>query len=189
MDEQTIAQTTEATEQTEAKTYTQEDFEKALQSETDKRVSQALEKQERKNQAKIKEAERLAKMSEEQRYNYELESREKAIQEKEEALALAENKAEAAKQLAAKGISANLVSLVVAKDADTMLDNITLLENEFKASVKAEVERRLTTSTPKKNLPIDGNITKADFHKMSLAQQAELYRNNPSLYNSLSGRN
>lgn len=43
-----------------------------LQKEADRRVSEALKKQELKTSAKIKEAEKLAKMNESQKYEYEL---------------------------------------------------------------------------------------------------------------------
>ena len=163
------------------KTFTAEE----LQAEVDRRVTQAMKTAEKKANARVKEAEKLAQMNEQQRYEYELESREKAIAEKEKALALAENKATASAILADKGISAKLVDFVVAEDAETMNENISLLEKEFKASVKAEVERRLSTSTPKKNLPTDQPISKESFKKMTLTQQAELYQSNPDLYNQL----
>lgn len=169
----------------EPKTYSQEEFDKALQSEVDRRVTQAMEKANRKADARVKEAEKLAKMNEQQRYEYELESREKAIAEKEKQLALAENKATAASILADKGISAKLVDFVVAEDADTMANNIQLLDQEFKASVKAEVEKRLATTTPKKNLPPDTVITKESFSKMKLTEQAQLFQTNPELYRQL----
>ena len=165
----------------EPKTFTAEE----MQAEIDRRVTQAMKTAERKANARVKEAEKLAKMNEQQRYEYELESREKAIAEKEQALALAENKATAAQILSDRGISAKLVDFVVAQDAETMNENISLLEAEFKASVKAEVERRLATSTPKKNLPTDKAITQQEFRNLSLTQQAEIWRNNPDLYNQL----
>ena len=170
----------------EVKTYTEEEFNKALQSEVDKRVTQAMQRAQKKADARVKEAKKLAQMNEQQRYEYELESREKAIAEKEQALALAENKATAASVLADKGISAKLVDFVVAEDAETMMDNINLLEKEFKDSVKAEVEKRLATSTPKKNLPTDKPITKDSFSKMKLTEQALLYQQNPDLFKQLS---
>lgn len=173
------------TQQEEVKTYSQEEFDKALQSEVDKRITQAMKTAERKADARVKEAEKLAKMNEQQRYEYELDTREKAIAEKEKQLALAENKAMAASILADKGISAKLVDFVVAEDAETMSNNISLLEAEFKSSVKAEVEKRLATSTPKKNLPIDQTINKETFSKMKLTEQAALYNSNPELYKQL----
>lgn len=173
----------EATET--VKTYTQEELDAAIQREADRRVTQALQKQERRNQEKMKEAEKLAQMNEQQKYEYQLEQREKAIAEKERALTLAENKNEASKILAEKGISLELVDFVVAEDADTMAANIQLLDNAFKKSVRLEVERRLGTSSPKKNLPPDQELTKETFNKMSLAKQQELYRQNPDLYAQL----
>lgn len=178
-----VEETTETT-----KTYTQEEVDALLQKEADRRVTEALKKQERKTADKVREAERLAQMNEQQKYEYQLEQREKAIAEKEKALALAENKNEASKILAEKGLSLSLVDFVVAEDADTMNDNITLLDKAFKASVKAEVEKRLGTDTPKKDLPLDQTITKEDFRKMDLNQQAELARTNPELYRQLTVR-
>ena len=102
MDENKI---TETQEEGQAKTYTQEEVDALLQKEADRRVTDALKKQERKNQEKVREAEKLAKMNEQEKYQYELEQREKAIAEKEKALALAENKNEASKILAEKSIT------------------------------------------------------------------------------------
>ena len=180
-----MEETNQETTVEEPKTYTQEEVDKLLQSEADRRVSEAMKKAERKKEAAIKEATKLAKMDEEQRYQYELEQREKAIADKERELALAENKATASMVLSNRGISAELVNLVVAEDADTMNQNIQLLEKAFKESVKAEVEKRLATSTPKKNLPLDTAISRDSFRKMPLSKQAEIYRTNPELYKTL----
>ena len=147
-----------------------------------------FQKQEKKNAEKMREAQKLAQMNEAEKFQYELEQREKAILEKEKALALAENKNEASKILAEKGLSLSLVDFVVAEDAETMNSNISLLEKAFKASVKAEVEKRLGSSSPKKNLPPDETITKESFGKMSLQKQQELYRENPELYKALIGK-
>ena len=170
------------------KTYTQAEVEELLQKEADRRVTMALQKQEKKNAEKVREAEKLAQMNEQQKFEYQLEQREKAILEKEKALALAENKNEASKILADKGLSLSLVDFVVAEDAETMNSNITLLEKAFKASVKAEVEKRLGSSTPKKDLPLDETLTKEAFSKMSLIKQQELARNNPELYKALTAK-
>ncbi|WP_273445734.1 DUF4355 domain-containing protein [Thermophilibacter provencensis] len=176
------------TQETTPRTYTEEEVRELLQKEGDKRVSEAMKKAERKSQAKIKEATKLAQMNEEQKFQYELEQREKAIEAKEKELALAENKATASQVLADRGLSAKLVDMVVAEDADEMMDNINLLDSAFKASVKAEVEKRLASKTPKKNLPLDTHITQEQFRAMPLSQQAELYKTNPDLYKQLSGR-
>lgn len=167
------------------KTYTQAEVDALLQKEADKRVTEALKKQERKNAEKIKEAEKLAQMNEAEKFQYQLEQREKAIAEKEKELALAENKNEASKILAEKGLSLALVDFVVAEDAETMNENIKTLDTAFKQSVKLEVEKRLASSTPKKNLPQDKTIDKNAFRRMSMTELTELKQNNPDLYNSL----
>lgn len=170
---------------TETKLYTQEEVDKMLQSEVDRRITSALKKQAKNNEAKIKEAQKLAQMNESEKFQYELEQREKAIAEKEKALALAENKNEASKILADKGLSLSLVDFVIAEDAETMNSNIRLLEKAFKDSVKREVEKRLGSSAPKKNLPPDETITKEQAKKMGIRERQQLLMNNPELYAQL----
>ena len=170
---------------TETKTYTQEEVDKMLQSEVDRRITSALKKQAKSNEAKIKEAQKLAQMNESEKYEYELEQREKAIEEKEKALALAENKNIASQILADKGLSLSLVDFVVAEDAETMNDRIKTLDKAFKESVKREVEKRLGSSAPKKNLPPDETITKEQAKKMTIIQRQNLLNSNPDLYKTL----
>jgi hypothetical protein len=170
------------------KTYTQEEVDALLQSEADRRVSQALKKAEEKKAAAVKEAQRLAAMNEQEKYEYELQQRENAIAEKEKQLALAENKNEASKILAEKGISISLVDFIVAEDAETMKANIDLLDKCFKDSVKAEVEKRLKSATPKTNVQVNTDeMTKDKFMKLSVREQQELFNTNPDLINTLLG--
>lgn len=166
-------------------TMTQEELDARIQKEADRRVTQAMKTAEKKSADKVREAQRLASMSAQEQYEYQLQQREAAIAEKERQLALAENKNEASKVLAEKGLSLALVDFVLAEDAETMMANIRTLEKAFKASVKAEVERRLGTDIPKKNLPRDDELTKEKFRAMSLAEQAQLLRENPELYEQM----
>lgn len=166
------------------KTYTQEEVDALLQKEADRRVSEALKKVNKKNELAIKEAQKLAAMNEQEKYEYELKQREEAIIAKERELALSENKNEASKILAEKGLSLNLVDFVVAEDADTMKKNIDLLDKAFKASVRSEIEKRIGTN-PKRGVSTEKTITKEDFKKMSLGDLNNLYKTNPELYKQL----
>ena len=166
-------------------TMTKEELNALLQKEGDKRVTQALKKQEQKNTEKIREAEKLAKMNEEEKFQYELEQREKAIAAKEKELALAENKNVAGKILSDKGLSLDLVDFIVDEDADVMKSRIDLLDKAFKKSVKAEVEKRLGGSSPKKTQVEPNTLTKEQFNKLSLAELQKLMENEPELYNSM----
>ena len=176
-------QDTPETEQN--KTYTQEEVDALLQQETDRRVSSALAKQQKKNEEKLKEAQKLAQMNEQQKYEYELSLREQAIAEKEKALALAENKNVASKILAEKGLSLSLVDFVLAEDAEQMNNNINLLDRAFKASVKAEVEKRLGGKTPASASTDPTHMSKEQFAKLPLAEKQKLYNTDKELYMSL----
>lgn len=179
-------QETVTQETTENKTYTEAEVMEMIQREADRRVTEAIKKQERKTNAKIAEAQKLASMNEAEKYEYQLKQREEAIAAKEKELAMLENKNEASKILSEKGISLALVDFVVAEDAETMKSNIDLLDRAFKASVKAEVEKRLGSAAPKKNPAIDKQLTKADFAKLSYADMMQLKMTDPTLFAELS---
>ena len=166
-------------------TMTKEELDALLQREGDKRVTQALKKQEQKNNEKLREAQKLAKMSEDEKYQFELEQRERAIEEKEKQLALSENRNVASKILADKGLSLELVDFVVAEDAESMNEAINKLDKAFKRSVKAEVEKRLGGSSPKKTEVEPTTLTKEQFAKLSLAELQRLKNEDPEVYNSL----
>jgi len=175
----------EVTTETESKTYTQEELNSLIQSESDKRVTDAMKKASRKQTDAVKEAQRLATMNADERYKYELEQREKTITERESQLALSENKSACISILADKSIPVQLADFVVDTDADVMQERIKTLDKYFKLAVKAEVEKRLSSNTPKRNLPLDGVLTKEQFSKLSIAQQTEIYNNNKELYLAL----
>lgn len=189
----TGTETTVTDTNTEPKTYTQEEVDKLLQQESDRRVTEALRKAQKKNQEKLREAEKLSKMNDQEKYEYELEQREKAIAEKEHELALAENKAIAMSILSEKGISTTLVDFVVADDADTMKSNIDLLDRAFKVSVRAEVEKRLASNntSPKRQRveSTDPTINREKFKKMTIQEQMRIYDTNPDLYAVLTQKN
>ena len=168
-----------------ATTYTEEQVQALLQTESDKRVTEALKKAERTKNKELAEANKLAKMSEAEKKVHALEVREQQVADKETQLALMENKNEASKILAEKGISLELVDFIVADEAEAMMSNITVLDTAFKASVKAEVEKRLTGKTPKDNLSGDTPVTKDTFAKLSLAEMQKISVENPTLFNSL----
>lgn len=188
--ELTENKTNEAVENTEStnteKTYTQAEVDALLQQEGDRRVSSALKKQEAKMAERLKEAQKVAQMNEQQKYEYELQQREKLVAEKERELALSEMKNAASKILSEKGISLSLVDFVVNEDAEVTNANISILDKAFKQSVKEEVERRLSSKVPMKSLPTElGAITKEQFQKMSVAELSRLKQEQPEVFNQM----
>lgn len=170
------------------KTYTEEEVAAKLQAEADRRVSQALAKQQAKFKAQMDEAEKLRTMNEEQKAQYQLEQRIKDIEAKEKEFALKENKYEAQRIMVEKNIPLAFADFIVAEDAETMMSNITLFEKEFRAAVRAEVDKRIASPAPKANIGMDGGVTKEQFSKMTINQQMEIYNQDPELYKKLSQR-
>lgn len=163
-------------------TYTLEEVQELLQKEGDRRVSMLQKKYEKQKEAAIKEAQKLAQMNEEDKYKYELEQREAKIAEKEKQIALMENRAEASRALASRGISIELVDLVVSDDADNMMANIKKLEEEFKKSVNEEVKKKLGSNAPARSSEDSGELTRENFKKLPIHKQVELMEQNPEKY-------
>ena len=126
-------------EETTTKTFTMDEVEQMIAEGRKKALDEATKRADERFAQRQREAEKLAQMNENQKREYELEQRENAIAEKEKALAMAENRTVASSILLEKGISTKLVDFVVDTDAEIMNNNISLLEREFKASVKAVV--------------------------------------------------
>lgn len=167
------------------KTYTEEEVRALLQQEGDRRVTQALNKQRKEMEKKQAEADKLREMDESQRREYEYNKKVEELEQKEREFAIAQNKLEASKVLANRGLPVEFVEYVVAEDADTMMSNIETFEKAFKAAVADEVSKRIAQPTPKAGSAQQGGLTKEQFRKLNLAQQAEIYRTNPTLYKEL----
>lgn len=182
--EEKLTQDNGSTQEVEtAKTYTQEEVDALLQKEGDRRISQyqkTLEKRQR-------EANKLKNMTDTERYEYELSEKERELEERETKLILAENKAACTSILVQKGLDASLVDFVVDVDADTMNNKIKALEKAFKNSVKAEVEKRLSGNTPKKNLASDEAMTKKDLMKMNIRDLQMFKNQNPETFAQIMG--
>ena len=171
------------TETEEKKSYSQEEVDALLQKEGDRRISQYMKTLEKRQ----KEANRLSKMSESERAEYELAERERELEERENKLILSENKAACTSILVQKGLAPELVDFVVDTDAETMNSKIKLLEKYFKASVRNEVEKRLSGNSPKKNLAPSETMTKQDLMKMNVRDLQIFKMQNPDEYNRIMG--
>lgn len=173
------------TENETPRTYTQEEVDELLQRETDRRVSSALAKAEKKHQSALRESERLASMSAEEKFRYELEQKEQLLNEREHALLLMENRAEASKVLAERGLSQAFLDFVVDETADLMNEKIQKIDKAFKASVKAEVEKRLGTNTPKTSITDSKPLTKEEFRNLTPTEKQHIFDTDKDLWNQM----
>lgn len=183
--ENTTVETEVETVDNEPKTYTQEEVLALLQSETDKRVSQALKTQQKKYEKQLS----LSKLDGAEREKAEKDNRIAELEEMVAQMNRANNKSELKSVLSSRGLSAEFADLIdITEDIEESQAKIDALDKLFKAAVKAEVEKRLAASggTPKGNTNINtGEITKEQFRKMSLTEQAKLSRDFPEIYKKL----
>lgn len=164
------------------KTYTQEEVLKLLQSETDKRVNQALAKQKKEYERKMS----LSKLDDDERAKAEKDNRIAELEEQLAQFQIERNKSELKSVLSSRGLSAEFADIIaINDDIETSQANIDKLDKLFKAAVKAEVEKRLAGNAPKGNGNSPAEITKESVKKMSMKELNELMENSPELFNKL----
>ena len=165
-----------------AKTYTQEEVLALLQSETDKRVSQALKTQQKKYEKQLS----LSKLDGDERAKAEKDNRIAELEEQLAQFQVERNKSELKSVLSSRGLSAEFADIInISDDIEASQINIDKLDKLFKAAVKAEVEKRLAGNTPKGNGGTAPEITKESAKKMSMAELSALEQENPELFKKL----
>lgn len=168
--------------QTDSKTYTQDEVLQLLQSETDKRVSQALKTQQKKYEKQLS----LSKLDGDEREKAEKDNKIAELEEKLAEFQVEKNRSELKSVLSSRGLSAEFADIInITDDIETAQANIDKLDKLFKSAVKAEVEKRLAGNTPKGNSSSTPELTKESAKKMSLAEMNELAKTNPELYQKL----
>lgn len=173
IDETKVDETKE--ENKEQKTFSQAEFDSAVS-----KMYEKLEAKFNKRAEQTKaEAEKLANMNAEEKAKYQIEQREKQIAEKEREWAIKENKYECSKILAEKNLPIAFAEYIVAEDAETMQKNIQLFDTEFKKAVKAEVESRLKSTTPKTATIGLEEMTKEKLAKLPYDQQMAYLKEHP----------
>jgi hypothetical protein len=166
----------------ETKTYTAEEVMALLQSESDKRVTAALKKQ----QAKYEKQLSLSKLDGDERAKAEKDNRIAELEEQLAAFQIERNRSELKSVLGSRGLSAEFADIIaIGDDIELAQANIDKLDKLFKAAVKAEVEKRLAGTAPRGNGGAPAEITKEMFKAMTLHEQGNLYRENPELYKKL----
>lgn len=166
----------------EVKTYTQEEVLALLQSETDKRVNQALKTQQKKYEKQLS----LSKLDGDERAKAEKDNRIAELEEQLAQFQVERNRSELKSVLSSRGLSAEFADIIsITDDIEASQTNIDKLDKLFKAAVKAEVEKRLAGAAPKGNGSGTTEISKESAKKMSMAELNELAKTNPELFERL----
>lgn len=143
----------------------QAEFDRRVQKAIDIALTNAQEKWQALTDDKLSEAEKLAKMTKEEKADYLQQKREKELADKEAAITRRELMAEAKNTLVEKKLPAGLAEVLNYVDADSCNKSITAVEKAFNEAVEAGVQERLKGSTPPKKAP--GN------QETELAKQVE----------------
>lgn len=168
--------------QEEAKTFTYEEVMALLQSEGDKRVTQALKKQKREFDKQLS----LSKLDGAERAQAEKDNRIAELEQMIAEMNVERNRSDLKSVLSSRGLSAEFADiLTITDDIEASQANIDKLDKLFKAAVKAEVEKRLAGNAPKGNGSVAAEITKETAKKMSIAEMNNLAKENPELFAKL----
>ena len=166
----------------EVKTFTQE--------EVNEMISKRLQRERKDIKAQIeaerKQAEELAKLSEQEKASKLLELKEKELNDKMKAFENEKLLNETSKQLASKNLPIEFAEMLKGNDAEKTFENIQLFEAKFNEAVEKVVTERLRGNVPKTTTSSSlTSITKEQFKKMDLMQRQELFNNDRELYNEL----
>ena len=136
----------EATEiKVEEKTFTQEELNSILAKEKAK-LQKAIDE-------KVNEAAKLAKMTADQKAQYESEKRLKELDDREKNITRRELMAEAKNTLSDKNLPTSLADLLDYTDADMCSNSIETISKAFQEAVESAVEDRLKGGKPQKKAP------------------------------------
>src|SRR5690625_2179509 len=158
---------------------TEEEIQKRIESEADRKLASALEKNDKEREAKQQEAmqkaleeqERLSKLSEKEHKDEELTKREKELADRLAEIERKELKADAVSDLNEKGLPADFADFLLAEDAEKTLENINNFKTTFDNAVNNAVKEKLRQETPSAG---GGTISKNQ--ATSVAELAQKHR-------------
>src|SRR3712207_2112781 len=141
----------------EGRTYTDEELQKLIQSESDKRVTQAIKTAELKWQKEYEEklenekseAEKLAKMSADERAKAQFEKEKEQLEKERVKFQRDQLELETVKELGKQGLDVEFSSFLMGEDAESTNENIKLFKEKFDSAVEKAVTERLKGKTPK----------------------------------------
>ena len=128
----------------------QAEFDRRVQKAVNTALTKAQDKWRTLTDDKVSEADKLARMTKEEKSQYLQQKREKELTEKEAAITRRELMADAKAALAEKNIPVKLAEFLVYSDEESCKQSIEALEAAWSESVKAGVEERLKGGKPPK---------------------------------------
>ncbi len=131
----------------------QAEFDRRVQKAIDTAVTKAQEKWQALTDDKLSEAERLAKMTKEEKEQYQRKKKEKELSDREAAITRKELMAEAKNTLASDGLPQELAEVLNYTDADSCKKSMEKVKAVFQKAVETAVEEKLKGGKPPKKPP------------------------------------
>lgn len=149
---------------------------KAYQSEFDRRLGKAIEtarskwqeEAEAKISEKVSEAQRLAKMTADQKAKYEQEQAEKKLAEREAEITKRELKIAAIDMLNEKNLPIELADCLIYTDAEACDKSVKAIGSAFEKAVTKAVNDRLRGTPPKSGVSLPAHYTNEQLKSMSV---------------------
>ena len=162
-------------QQTEVKTFSEEEVQKLIQAESDKRVQSALSKKQQEwqaeQEAKIAEEKRQAQLSEEEKWKEKFDAEVKKFEQDRLEFERAKLKTQTLETLSKEGLPSNFVDFIVGTNAEETNSNIQSLKEEWSKALQATVDEKLKGSTPKSSNTTHV-VDKEDLKKMRYSERA-----------------
>lgn len=129
------------------------EFDRRVQKAVNTAVTKAQEKWQALTDDKLSEAERLAKMTKEEKEQYQRQKKEKELSDREAAITRKELMAEAKNTLASDGLPQELAEVLNYTDADSCKKSMEKVKTVFQKAVETAVEEKLKGGKPPKKAP------------------------------------
>lgn len=173
-------------DKTEVKTYTEDELKAQIQAETDRKVTKALETAKAKwleeEQAKVKQAEELAKLSEKERAAKELEIQRNEFEAEKSKFQRERLTLQTEKDLINKNLPPEFAELLVSENAEKTLERINMFEASWQAAIEKAIDDKVKGRTPKGNTNDQaGEINPWKKETFNLTKQGEIIMSNPAL--------
>lgn len=157
---------------------TMEDVMRIVQSESDKRVTQALAKQKKEFERQMS----LSGLDEQERKNREKDQQIEELTNSLHSERAKNNHLELVRTLASRNMPVEFADLIdVGENLEEAQKRIDALDTAFKRAVEDAVNKRIAGTAPAKGTSAV-QLTKEQYRRMTLAQQQALAISNPELY-------
>ncbi|KEI89324.1 hypothetical protein N493_07385 [Clostridium botulinum B2 433] len=156
------------------------------QQEFDKIIQKRLDREKKKAEAEKIEAEKLAKMSAEEKAKHEFEKEKSKFEEERKKYQLDKMELELIKQLDSKKLPVEFSKYLLSEDAETCLKNINEFEKVWQQAIQNAVNEKLKGTTPKVSSGDKINtVTKEQFFNMNYFEQQKFAVENPETYKQI----